>query len=158
MRFFTPAIAAIAFAVTTAATAAFADGTPRDNDGYSGGSSAFNTAAMLVKTGKYQEAISRLQALSLDEPDNPDVFNLLGFSLRKTGSLDDAGFAYRRALELAPTHKGALEYQGELFLMQGDVARAEANLDRLDELCFFGCSEERNLEAAIKDWRAKNGA
>ena len=60
--------------------------------------------------------------------------------------------------ELEPRHLGALEYQGELFLMRGEVGKAEANLRRIDGICVFGCDEERDLEAAIKDWRVKNGA
>lgn len=126
--------------------------------GYRGGSSAFQTAAALVKSERFDQAIPRLQRLTLDEPKNADVFNLLGFSLRKTGDLDNAGVAYAQALSLEPRHLGALEYQGELFLMRGEVGKAEANLRRIDSICVFGCDEERDLEAAIRDWRAKNGA
>lgn len=42
--------------------------------------------------------------------------------------------------------------------MLGQVEKAEANLERLDSLCFFGCDQEKQLKAAIADWRAKNGA
>ena len=150
---------ALAFAIFASAPAAFgAGGEDETGNGYSGGSSEFQTAAMLVKTGQYDKALPRLQKLAVSDPKNPDVFNLLGFSLRKTGDLDNAGVAYERALSLKPTHKGALEYQGELFLMRGDVGGAEANLARLDDICIFGCDEERQLKAAIRDWRAKNGA
>ena len=50
---------------------------------------------------------------------------------RKNGQLDKAGFHYEQALRLDPKHKGALEYQGELFLMLKDKASAEANYERL---------------------------
>ncbi len=53
------------------------------------------------------------------------------FSYRKTGDLDRAASHYDQALKLDPKHKGALEYQGELFLMQGNRAAAEANLAKL---------------------------
>ena len=43
-------------------------------------------------------------------------------------------------------------------LRLADVARAEANLKRIDDICIFGCKAEDQLEAAIADWRAKNGA
>lgn len=149
----------LAFATLAMMSAsALADGAPNDTTGYSSGSSAMQTAAMLVKTGRYEDAIPKLQKLVFDEPKNPDVFNLLGFSLRKTGDLENAGVAYERALALDSRHLGALEYQGELFLMLGQVEKAEANLERLDSLCFFGCDQEKQLKAAIADWRAKNGA
>lgn len=56
-------LAFAAFAMMT--TSALADGAPNDDSGYSGGSSAMQTAAMLVKTGRYEDAIPKLQKLVL---------------------------------------------------------------------------------------------
>jgi tetratricopeptide (TPR) repeat protein len=45
---------------------------------------------------------------------------ILGFSFRKMGNLDKAAFYYEKALTISPKHKGALEYQGEMFLTLGN--------------------------------------
>lgn len=97
----------------------------------------------------YQGALLTLEAATAREPQNPDIHNLIGFSNRKLGRLDAAGAAYETALRLDPLHKGALEYQGEMFLMQGDLAAAEANLARLAALCPSGCAERDMLARAI---------
>ena len=42
---------------------------------------------------------------------------------------------YNEALRIDPNHRGALEYSGELYLMKGDLARAEERLAALDKAC-----------------------
>lgn len=120
-------------------------------------SSEYRSAAKMVEARRYSEAIPLLRNVTAKEPDNTDAFNLLGFSLRKTGDLERSGGAYRRALSLDPRHLNALEYQGELYLMLGDVAAAEANLAQISKQCLFTCAQERALEAAIAEWRTRQG-
>jgi len=60
---------------------------------------------------------------------------------------------YERALWLDPDHRGALEYQGELFLLLGDVDKAEANLAHLEKVCPDDCEEAEELAEAIALWR-----
>ena len=57
---------------------------------------------------------------------------------------------YRKALDAEPNHRGALEYQGELFVELGQVDKAKENLAKLDRICMFGCEEARDLKAAIE--------
>ncbi len=83
------------------------------------------------------------------QPDDADIHNLLGFTSRKLGRLREAHGHYERALTLEPEHRGALEYWGELHLMEDDVAAAGRLLDRLILLCPEGCEERHELEAAI---------
>ena len=111
----------------------------------------YNEAVAFIATEKYQEAILPLQSAEKMAQNDADIQNLLGFVHRKTGRLDAAGGYYRRALEINPKHKGALEYQGELFLMRGDKDAAEANLEKLDKICWLGCSEYDDLEKAIAE-------
>ena len=82
-----------------------------------------------------------------------DIQNLLGFSHRKSGKLDEAAKYYKSALALDTKHKGALEYQGELFLMLGDKASAKKNLHKLDKICWLGCSELDDLRTAIRNYK-----
>ena len=111
----------------------------------------YNEAVALIATEKYQEAILPLQSAEKMAQNDADIQNLLGFVHRKTGKLDAAGGYYQRALEINPKHKGALEYQGELFLMRGDKDAAEANLAKLDKICWLGCSEYDDLKKAIAE-------
>jgi len=109
----------------------------------------YNEAVALIAAEKYQEAILPLQSAEKTAQNDADIQNLLGFVHRKTGKLDAAGGYYQRALEINPKHKGALEYQGELFLMLGDKDAATANLAKLDKICWLGCSEYDDLKQAI---------
>ena len=122
-----------------------------------GGLPNYTEAKALIDEEQYAEALPLLVELSRTQPGFADVWSLLGFAFRKTGDLEESGRAYRRALGLDPYHRGALEYQGELFLALGDVARAEANLRRLEVLCSSGCEELDELAAEISGWRARNG-
>jgi len=109
-------------------------------------------AVALVEAEDWPGAIAELRRLAQGaEARNADVWNLLGFAYRKSGALDRAGPAYDRALALDPDHLGALEYQGELFLMQGDGAAAQANLGRLKTLCPTGCEELAELTEAMQE-------
>jgi len=101
-----------------------------------------------IKVKDYKGAIALLQPLLAGAP-SADVYNLMGFCLRKTGDQQQAFAYYAKALELDWNHQGALEYQGELFVETGQLDKARANLARLKSLCPFGCEEREDLEKAI---------
>ena len=61
----------------------------------------------------YKGALAELRDLAEDNQ-QADVYNLLGFTLRKTGDYQTALTYYTKALDLAPGHLGAHEYLGEL--------------------------------------------
>ena len=113
----------------------------------------YDAAVKLIKEGQFAKAIPVLHDIEAKARDDADVQNLLGFAYRKTGQLDKAGFHYEQALRLDPKHKGALEYQGELFLMLKDKASAEANYERLKKICWLGCDELDDLEDALKNYQ-----
>ncbi len=102
-----------------------------------------------IKAMDFKAAVADLNALIGQGVQHPDVFSLLGFSLRKSGDPKTAQTYYRKALDFDPDHKGALEYQGELFIEIGDIARARQNLVRLVALCPSGCEEREDLEKAF---------
>lgn len=101
-----------------------------------------------VKAKDFAGALAELKPM-LDTHHHADVYNLIGFSLRKTGDVKRGGEYYAKALELDPKHKGALEYQGQMFVELGDMAKAKANLKRLATLCPKGCEERDDLAKAI---------
>ena len=84
-----------------------------------------------------------------------DLYSLLGFSLRKSGDQKMAMTFYTKALEFNPDHKGALEYQGELFVEIGDLTKARLNAAKLAKLCPQGCEEREDLDKAIGGALAK---
>ena len=101
-----------------------------------------------VKAKDFAGAIAELTPL-LQTHQHADVYNLLGFSYRKTGDMKQAATFYTKALDFDVNHKGALEYQGEMFVELGQLERAKANLRRLEAICPQGCEEREDLEAAI---------
>ena len=111
-------------------------------------------AIKIIKAGKYQDAIPLLKLADSTKPMDPDTNNLLGFTHRKIGDLDKASAYYCEDLEIDGKQKGALEYQGELFLMLGNKAAAEDNLRKLDKICWLGCSELDDLQTAISNFKS----
>ncbi len=115
----------------------------------------FVQAKGLIEASNYAAAIPLLQAVVAAEPKNADAFNYLGYSQRKLGDRQAALTNYLRAIVLKPEHLGANEYLGELYLEMGQLDKAQERLKVLDDACFWGCEEYRELKAAIKAYRAK---
>jgi tetratricopeptide (TPR) repeat protein len=115
----------------------------------------YTRAVARIKAGDYAGALASLQKVVAAEPDNADAHNYLGYSYRNLGRYDKSLASYRRALAIKPGHRGALEYLGELYLKTGELAKAQAQLDKLDNACFFGCAEFRELKAKIANYRKR---
>lgn len=109
-------------------------------------------ARAAIADGAWPRAIMELQIVVRQKSDDSDAHNLLGYALRKLQppQLEQALEHYRTALRLDPGHKGAHEYIGEAYLMQGDLSRARHHLAQLEVLCGGrDCEEYRDLDAAI---------
>jgi Flp pilus assembly protein TadD len=102
-----------------------------------------------VKAKEWKSAIADLNGMINKGVQHADVYNLLGFSLRKSGDLATAYTFYRKALDFDPEHKGALEYLGELYVERGELAKAREHVVLLRKLCPQGCEELEDLEKAI---------
>lgn len=83
-----------------------------------------------------------------------DWNNLMGYALRKSATPDLAGAErhYNEALRLKPDHRGALEYSGELYLMKGDLPKAEERLATLAKVC-GNCEEHQDLKGATERYK-----
>lgn len=101
-----------------------------------------------VDNGDYSAALTRLSALEQETPNDPDILNLIGFSLRKTGHPDQALAYYNRALARKPDHLGANEYLGELYLELKQPAKAGERLAVLEKAC-GDCEEYQELKEKI---------
>jgi tetratricopeptide (TPR) repeat protein len=103
----------------------------------------------LIAAKDYKQALTELKRVDRIVINNADVNNLLGFASRKLGQYSQAGAYYVKALKINPSHLGALEYQGELFLIQKKVVLAKLNLAKLKRLCGTSCEEYLDLMKAI---------
>jgi Tfp pilus assembly protein PilF len=108
-----------------------------------------------VKSGKLEAARIEFERAARKAPKDADVLNMLAYSQRKTGQLDQAIHNYQKALKLRPKFPQAREYLGEAYL--------QAALRELGELEGYGdeASKERDqliraLEAAAsrETWSA----
>lgn len=109
----------------------------------------YRAAKERIKARDFIGAYGHLTTLLSDYGDQAEVHSLLGFTLRKTGRLDEAQQHYTRALNLDPQHLGANEYLGELYVELGQLELARERLNILHSVCGSDCEEARDLAAAI---------
>ena len=107
-----------------------------------------------IKAKDFKGALAELTPM-LATYQHADVYNLMGYSLRKTGDYKQAYTFYRKALDFNPNHKGALEYLGELYVETGQIEKAKENIVRLQQLCPSGCEELADLQRAVSATSAK---
>jgi tetratricopeptide (TPR) repeat protein len=107
-----------------------------------------------IKAKNWAGAIDELRRVNATG--DADWNNLMGYALRKqaTPDLDGAQRFYDAALRISPQHRGALEYAGELALMKGDLATAEARLAVLAKACPSGCEELDDLKKSVARFKA----
>jgi tetratricopeptide (TPR) repeat protein len=103
-----------------------------------------------INAKNYPAALAQLKVIEATSP-TPDVDSLMGFALRKIGDRAQAMTYYTKALAADPANRGALEYQGELYVEIGQIDKAKENLAKLHKACWpFGCEEHKDLEEDIK--------
>lgn len=102
-----------------------------------------------IKAKDFKSALADLNGMVDKGVQHADVYNLLGFSLRKSGDYTKALTFYRKALDFDAEHKGAHEYLGELYVETGQLPKAREHLAVLERLCPQGCEEREDLVKAI---------
>lgn len=153
-----PVLAALVLVAAT--TAARSADTPGSNPSVRAPSAAerLANARKAIDARDWSAALRELSAAEREEPRNADVQNLLGYSYRKRANPDlpKAISHYQAALRLDPRHKGAHEYLGEAWLMDGKPAEAEKHLAELEKICGGkGCEEYQDLAKAIAGYKAQ---
>ena len=115
---------------------------------------ALAAARTLVQQKKWSTAVDELK--KLNATGSADWNNLMGYSLRKGLPPDYAGADkfYSEALRIEPKHRGALEYSGELYLITGDLPKAEQRLAMLDKVCTLSCEEYADLKKSVAKYKA----
>jgi tetratricopeptide (TPR) repeat protein len=113
------------------------------------GDRAYLDAVGEINEQRYREALESLHAAQAAFGPHPDVLTYLGFTYRKLGDYGMAEAYYKQALAVAPEHRGATEYYGELKVERGDLPGARQMLARLETICSFGCFEAEELRRWI---------
>lgn len=103
----------------------------------------------LISAKNFASAMTALQAADKTFPNNADINNLLGYTARNLKQYKPAATYYAKALKIDPKHLGALEYQGELFMLTKKTSEAKKNLAKLKTLCGLTCEEYLDLKKAI---------
>ena len=103
----------------------------------------------LIAAKNFSAALSALKVADKAFPNNADINNLLGYSARNLKQYKPAATYYVKALKIDPNHLGALEYQGELFMLTKKTSDAKKNLAKLKSLCGVNCEEYLDLKKAI---------
>jgi tetratricopeptide (TPR) repeat protein len=103
----------------------------------------------LIAANNFSAALSALKVADKAFPNNADINNLLGYSARNLKQYKPAATYYVKALKIDPNHLGALEYQGELFMLTKKTSDAKKNLAKLKSLCGVNCEEYIDLKKAI---------
>ena len=103
----------------------------------------------LIASKNFSSALASLKIADRNYPNNADINNLLGYSARNLKQNKAAATYYTKALRINPNHLGALEYQGELFMVTKKLSAAKSNLAKLKRLCGVNCEEYLDLKKAI---------
>jgi Flp pilus assembly protein TadD len=112
-----------------------------------------NNARKAIQAKDWNAALTQLAAAEKKEPDNADVHNLKGYSLRNSGKVDEGIKAYEVALKLDPKHKGAHEYIGQAWLIKKQPEKAKEHLATLEKICGKNCEEYKDLAQAIAAYK-----
>jgi Flp pilus assembly protein TadD len=146
-----PSLFVVAAAATTLSFAALAAGAA---DTAPPKADSLSPARVLIQKKQWSAAVDELKRLN--DTGSADWNNLMGYSLRKGSPPDHAGAErfYDAALRIDPNHRGALEYSGELYLITGDLPKAEQRLAALDKACTLPCEEYTDLKKAVARYKA----
>jgi tetratricopeptide (TPR) repeat protein len=117
----------------------------------------YTAAVKAIKAREYAKAVPLLEGVISRDAKNADAYNWLAYATRQNGNVSGAIPIYEKALAIDPKHKGAHEYIGEAYLMLDNLPKAKEHLRTLDTLCFFSCSEYRDLKKAVEAYEKSGG-
>ena len=96
----------------------------------------------------YLKAYGKFEKAYAKDKKNADILNYLGYTLRKTGDLEQAEIYYLKGLELDSKHLGINEYLGELYVQTNRIELAK---ERLEVLKGCNCEEYEELKELIEE-------
>lgn len=102
-----------------------------------------------IEANDFGHALEIFEKAQETDPENPDILNMLAYSQRKNGHLDQAIETYHAALKLRPDFPEAREYLGEAYV--------QAALREIETLESYGEEGEEAL-AELKEALKKAAA
>jgi len=126
------------------------------NNNYKKGFDALKQAKRYAKKGKkdkskkrFNDAAKFFTLANKELPNQPDILNYLGYTLRKIGDFTMAEIYYEQGLAIDPLHIGINEYLGELYLETNRIDKAK---ERLTVLKDCKCEEYEELKNLISKY------
>ncbi len=112
----------------------------------------FTMARQLILSGQYEAGIKAMRALGFDE--HPDVAAYIGLANNKLSRSTEAKSWYEKALTSDPNHLLTLSYYGMLRVEQGELPKAQDDLEKIKRICGgTGCKEYIALDGVIASKR-----
>ncbi|MGY2262728.1 tetratricopeptide repeat protein [Pseudomonas sp. SDO55104_S430] len=106
-------------------------------------------AYQLAKDGRYEEALALLD--TLQEPNTAIALNYRGYATRKLGRTDEGISYYLQSVKLNPRYAKVREYLGEAYVIKGQLALAQEQLQQIKSICGnTTCEEYQDLAEAIE--------
>jgi tetratricopeptide (TPR) repeat protein len=107
--------------------------------------------ALIYDKSDYETGIAALRAMGYD--DNADVATLIGYASRKLGRYDDAKYWYDKALAADPNHAVTWSYYGMWHAEQGNLLKAQDDLEKVRLICGSECKPYVALKEVIDGTR-----
>jgi tetratricopeptide (TPR) repeat protein len=106
-------------------------------------------AQTLTAAGKLEQAEDTLETALAIDPRNRWAFVDLARVADKQRLFGKAVRMANKALQIEPNDVDAIAVQGEAMVELGAMARAQANLQKLQTICTKGCPQVAQLSSAI---------
>ena len=101
----------------------------------------YDEGRALAEASMYAEALEKFEAANKERKNDPDILNMMAFTQRKLGKLDEAFKNYDKALSLRERFPQAREYLGE--------AHVQAALEQARLLQSYGADGEKDLAGLV---------
>ena len=126
------------------------------NSDYKRGHDALKQAKKYAKKGKEDKAKKRFNdaakfftLANKKFPNDPNILNYLGYTLKKVGDFTMAEIYYEQGLAIDPQHIGINEYLGELYVETNRIDKAKERLKVLENC---KCKEFDKLQNLISKY------
>jgi tetratricopeptide (TPR) repeat protein len=106
-------------------------------------------AYLLAQADRYDEAIAALDLLK--NPNTAVALNYRGYATRKLGRLDEGIGYYLQSVALDPHYAKVREYLGEAYVLKGEMANAQQQLESIKAICGTKCTAYEHLSEAIAE-------
>lgn len=115
-------------------------------------------AESTMKAEAPRDAQALYERALVANPSNVEALVGLGRAHEAQGHVASGLKYYRKALEIEPNDRDALEVQALAFLKRNLAEKAEGNREKLARLCQKGCAELEAVESAIEEFRARQAS